>query len=166
MEATALLVLQVVVYLLMLVGLVTLIIPVLPGLTVIWAAVLLYDLAVGFTLPAGIIFVILTVMMLAGNIVDNVIVGAHVRQTSTSWLAIFLALLAGIAGTIFFPPLGGLLGALLTLFLVELIRLRDWRRALESSRSMVAGLGWSSLIRFGIGLLMIILWALGAYVLK
>ena len=82
----------------------------------------------------------------------------------TLLLAIALALAAGILGTIFLPPLGGLVAALLVLFLVELIRLKDWRKALLSARSMIFGLGWSTLTRIGFGLSMICLWVLWAFV--
>ena len=154
------------VILLMFIGMITLVIPVLPGLTVIWAAALLYALIVGFDLAGIIILVLLTIFMLVGNIIDNVIVGAHVRQSGASWLTVGLALLAGIIGTFAFPPLGGLLAALLVIFVVEVIRLRDWRKALESARSMILGLGWSTLVRLGIGSVMIFLWGIWAFVIK
>jgi uncharacterized protein YqgC (DUF456 family) len=152
--------------LILLVGAVTLVIPVLPGLVIIWAATLLYGLVTGFTLPGIILFALITLIMLAGTIIDYLVVGASVRQTGTSWLAIGLALLAGILGTIFLPPLGGLLAALMVLFLVELIRLKDWRKALQSARGMILGLGWSTLARIGFGLTMILLWLLWAFVFK
>ena len=86
--------------------------------------------------------------------------------TALGWLAIGLALVGGILGTIFFPPIGGLLAALLLLFLVEFIRLKDWRKALVSARGMLLGLGWSTLTRIAFGLAMIILWILWAFIFK
>jgi uncharacterized protein len=160
---TLLIVIQVFVGLILLVGAVSLVVPVLPGLVVIWVGVLLYGLVTGFNLASGIIFALITVIMLAGSIIDNLVVGVSVRQNGTSWLAMGLALLAGILGTIFMPPLGGLAAALLVLFLVEFIRLKDWRKALISARSMVFGLGWSTLARIGFGLTMIFLWVLWVF---
>ncbi|MCE1254940.1 MAG: DUF456 domain-containing protein [Anaerolineae bacterium] len=166
MDSALLLALQIFVILLMLIGMATLVFPVLPGLTVIWGATLLYVLIVGFNLPGIIILVISTMLMLVGNVVDNVIIGAHVRQSGASWLTVSLALLAGLIGTFVFPPLGGLLAALLVIFLVEVIRLRDWRKALESARSMIMGMGWSTLVRLGIGTVMIFLWIVWAFFIK
>jgi uncharacterized protein YqgC (DUF456 family) len=157
---------QVIVGLMLLVGAVTLVVPVLPGLVIIWGATLLYGLATGFTLPGAILFALITLIMLAGSIIDYLVEVASVRQTGTSWLAIGLAILAGIIGTLFLPPLGGLVAALLVLFLVELIRLKDWRKALQSARGMILGLGWSTLTRIGFGLVMIFLWLLWAFIFK
>ena len=157
---------QVIVGLILLVGAVTLVIPVLPGLVVIWAAALLYGLVTGFTLPGTILFIIITLIMLVGSIIDYLVVGVSVRQTGTSWLAMGLALIAGILGTIFLPPLGGLVAALLVLFIVELVRLKDWRKALLSARGILFGLGWSTLTRIGFGLIMIFLWMLWAFVFR
>jgi hypothetical protein len=47
---------------------------------------------------------------------------------------------------------------LLTLFIIEFIRLRDWRKAVESARNMATGCGWSVIVRFGIAIVMITLW--------
>ena len=165
MAEAALITFQVVVAVAMLVGLVGLAF-FLPGLTIIWAAALIYALVMGFTWKIGIIFAAMTVIMLVGNVVDNVIMGASARLTGASWLAIGVALVGGIAGTIFFPPLGGLLAALLGIFIVEAIRLRDWRKALESARSMAVGCGGSTIVRFGLGILMIALWVVWAFFLK
>ena len=68
-----------------------------------------------------------------------------------------LAVVAGVLGSLIFPPFGGLVAALLGLFAVELYRLRDWRRAMSSTRSMAIGCGWAAVIRFGIGTVMILL---------
>jgi uncharacterized protein len=157
---------QIIVGLILLMGAIFLVVPILPGLVVIWVGTLLYGLSTGFTLAGGIIFALITLIMLAGSILDDLVVGASVRQTGTSWLAMGLALLAGILGTLFLPPLGGLAAALLVLFLVEFMRLKDWRKSLVSVRSMMIGLGRSTLMRIALGLCMIILWILWVFVFK
>jgi len=61
------------------------------------------------------------------------------------------------------PVIGGLLGALLALFLVEWLRHRNWRTAFTSTRGWAEGWGWAFMIRFLMGLLMIglsIIWML------
>lgn len=147
----------------MLFGLLTLAIPVLPGLVIIWVPALVYGVVTGFTWLSGILFAVMTVLMIAGSLVDNVIMGAKARQQGASWLAIAVALVAGLFGSIILPPFGGLVAALIGLFAVEYARLKDTDRALESTRSMAIGCGWAALVRFGIGLVMILLW--GAWVL-
>jgi uncharacterized protein YqgC (DUF456 family) len=67
-------------------------------------------------------------------------------------------MVAGIAGTFLFPPLGGLIASPLAVLLVEFLRGRDLSKALRATRGLATGWGLSFLARFGIGVLMIVLW--------
>lgn len=150
----------------MLLGLAGLIIPVLPGLVMIWLAALVYWIATGFTWVIWIAFAILTVLMIGGSIVDNILMGASARMTGASWLGIGIALLAGILGSIFLTPIGGLFLALLGIFIVEIVRLRDWRKALNSATSMAIGCGSSAFVRFGVGCVMVLIWVVATFYLS
>jgi len=141
-----------------LVGLFALFIPGLPGLTVIWVSVLIFGIIQGFEWPGLLIFIVITVLMLIGNLADNFLMSAGARKTGASWLSIGVALAAGILGSILAPPLGGLFLAVAGIFLVEFIRHKNWRMAFASTRSLAAGCGWAVAARFVIGLIMIILW--------
>jgi uncharacterized protein YqgC (DUF456 family) len=147
----------------MLVGL--LITPILPGLILIWAAALGYGLASGFSKLGWVMFAIITVLMIGGNIIDNVMMGMKAHKSGAPWWAILLALLAAIIGTfvIPIPVIGGILAALLVLYIIEWIRRKDWREALKSLKAMLIGWGWAALIRFIIGLIMIGLWLVWAW---
>ena len=116
----------------------------------------------GFTWLSGGIFAVMTLMMVFGSFIDNIIMGASARQTGASWVSIAISLVLGVAGSLVFPPFGGLIAALIGLFAYEFIRLRDWRKALASTKSMALGCGWASLIRSAIGMLMIGLWVVWA----
>lgn len=142
----------------MLVGLIGLIIPVFPGITVIWVGALIYGLLTGFTALGIAIIVLLTLLMIFGTLVDNLLMGAGARKGGASWLTIGVALLAGIVGTILFPPVGGLIAAPLAIFALEWIRIRELRGAWYALRGLVGGWGLSFLVRFGVGLVMILLW--------
>ena len=146
----------------MLFGLAGLIIPLLPGLLIIWIAALVYGLVTKFTLGSGVIFGLMTILMLVGSVIDNVIMGASARQQGASWIAIAIATFLGILGSILFPPFGGLVAALVGIFAYEFFRLRDWRKALDSTKGMALGCGWSTVTRAGMGALMIGLWILWA----
>lgn len=147
----------------MLFGLAGLVIPVLPGLVIIWVPALVYGILTGFNLLSGALFAGMTMLMIAGNLVDNLVMGAKARQHGASWLSIGVALAAGVLGSLAFPPFGGLAAALIGLFAVEYFRLRDVQRALESTRSMAIGCGWAAVIRFGIGVVMIALWGVWVF---
>lgn len=148
----------------MLVGLIVLLVPVLPGLVIIWAAALGYGLITGFTTLGWVMFGIMTVLMIAGSLLDNILMGASAHKEGAPWWVVVIALLAAILGNFIFPIVGGVLAALLVLFLIEWARLRNARKALGSMKGLLVGCGWAVLIRFIIGLVMIglwVIWALG-----
>jgi hypothetical protein len=148
----------------MLMGLVLLIIPIFPGITVIWAAALLYGIVTGFDTLGIVMFVLITLGMIAGISADNILMGAGARRGGASWLTIGVALVAGIVGTILFPPIGGFIAIPIAIFLLELVRIREWRGAWRATRGLALGWGLSFLVRFGIGLLMISAWLIWALV--
>ena len=135
-----------------------------PGLTIIWGAALAYWLVAGFSRTSGIAFGIMTLLMLAGYLADNLIMGASSRQKGTSWLAIGVALAGGVAGSLIWPPFGGLIAALVLVFAVEYFRLRNWRQALKSMQTMAAGCGWAVVARMLIGATMILIWFILVFV--
>jgi uncharacterized protein YqgC (DUF456 family) len=96
--------------------------------------------------------------MLIGSVVDNIFIGAKALQRGGSWWTLAIATAMGVAGSLLFPPLGGLIGALLGAFLFEFIRQRDWRKALQLTGGMAMGCGWAFVVRFLIGVVMIALW--------
>ncbi|WP_299029554.1 DUF456 domain-containing protein [uncultured Thermanaerothrix sp.] len=144
----------------MLVGLLGVIFPILPGLVIIWAAALVYGLVMGFQGAGIALFALITLLMLVGSVVDNVLMGGSARRSGASWVAVGVALLGALVGSLLWPPLGGLLLALVGIFVVEYLRLRDWHKALDSTRGLAVGCGWAVVVRALIALLMIGLWLL------
>ncbi len=151
----------------LLVGLLGLIVPVFPGLTVMWLGTLVYAL---IEAAAGhmkgwdwFLFALITLLMIVGNIVDNIIIARKMRDKYVPWSSILLAFLAGIVASIFLTPLIGLLAAPLGLFLAELARLKDRQAAIESTKAYLVGWGWAFAARFIIGLMITGLWMLWAW---
>jgi uncharacterized protein YqgC (DUF456 family) len=140
------------------VGLFGLVVPIFPGNLVMWLAALVYGLVFGFGTNGCILFVIITVLAVAAMLADNLLMGAKARERGASWVSIFMALGSGVIFTIVFPPLGGLIAAPLVLFAAEYLRLRDRDLAIAVMRGLLAGWGWSFVVRFGIGLVMLVLW--------
>jgi uncharacterized protein YqgC (DUF456 family) len=143
-----------------------LVLPLLPGLVIIWAAALGYGLAAGFGTLGWIMFALMTVLMIAGSVVDNILMGRSAHKEGAPWWVILVAMVAAILGSfvIPIPIIGGILAALGTLFGIEWIRRKDWRKALASLKGMLVGWGWAFVIRFIIGMIMIGLWLIWAWV--
>jgi uncharacterized protein len=153
----------VVVQIAMLVGLVGSLVPFFPGLFILWLAGLGFGLLHGWTSLGIVLFVIITLLFLFGTLVDNLMMGAGAYKGGARWWSILIALVAGVVGTILFPPFGGIIAAPIAVFVVEMIRLRNARRALKALTGMATGYGLSYIVRFGIGLLIMALWWLWAW---
>ncbi len=162
MNNVAIALFQAVIFTVMVVGLFSLLTNLVPGLVIIWAGALVYGIyeVINQTYTAGgiVLFIAITALMAFGSVVDNILMGATAKGAGASWLAIGISMVAGILGSFipFLFPFGGLICALLALFVVEVIRLKNWKQALNSTKSMAMGCGFSMLARFGIGILMIL----------
>jgi len=146
----------------MAVGLLGLIVPIFPGITVIWMAALGYGVVTGFSTLAWVLFGVITVLLIIGVTIDNILMGAKARKAGAAWSSLALGWLAGILGTILLPPLGGIVAAPLVVLLVEYLRQRDFKKALASLRGLAIGWGASFVVRFFIGLAMIGIWLVWA----
>ena len=144
-----------------------------PGLTVIWASILLWGLATLFNYRTGpwtftltiATFLVITMLMILGNVVDNIFMAGGARSKGASWWAIILSFLAMVLVSILLTPLAGLAATLLVLFLVELIRIKDYRAAFKSTSSMAMGCGWAVFTRLIIASLMIALFVMWYFLL-
>ena len=145
--------------LIMLVSLFGLIIPIFPGTIIIWAVILIYGIATGFDTFGIVVSVLATLLAIASAAADNLMMGAKARVHGASWRSILLALGGGIVFTFIFPPVGGLVAAPLLLYASELRQQGDSDKAMRSVRALMIGWGWGFVIRFGLGVVMIGLWA-------
>jgi uncharacterized protein YqgC (DUF456 family) len=159
--------LQLIILAFMLVGLLGLAIPIFPGIAIIWLSSLVYAI---IQAAAGrmdtwdwVIFGLITLLMVVGSFIDNIIYAKKLRETGTTWLSIGISTFAGLVSSLFLTPIAALLITPLALFLAEYARLRNARLALKSTRAWLSGYGWTLLALIGIGSLMIVLW--GVWVL-
>jgi uncharacterized protein len=151
----------------LIVGLLGLIVPVFPGLTVMWLGTLVYALiqsAAGkMTGWDWFLFALITVLMIVGNVVDNIIIARKMRDKYVPWSSILLAFAASIVASLFLTPLVGLIAAPVGLFLAEMGRLKNRDAAIESTKAYMIGWGWAFGARFIIGLMITGFWMLWAW---
>jgi len=159
--------LDVLTFLAMLTGLLGLAIPIFPGLTVMWIATLVYgviQLAAGnMTWVSWMLFIFITLLMIGGNVVDNIIIAKHMRDKEIPWSSILLSFAAGIIVSLFLTPLAGIVASPVGLFLAEWRRVKNRHDALANTQAWMTGWGWAFLARFGIGIIMILCWGLWAW---
>ncbi len=162
-----LVVLQTLTLFVLLVGWLGILVPVFPGLLIMWLGTLFYALVqndaghmgwLGWTF-----FGIITALMLLGSVIDNIIIARKMRGRSIPWTSIALAFLAGLIGSILLTPITGLLAAPLTLFGVESIRLHSSRLGFASAKAYMIAWGWSFAAVFAVGFLIIAVWLVWAF---
>ncbi len=148
-------------------GLFGLLIPVFPGLTVMWIGTLVYAIVQGIngnmTWVDWVLFTLITLLMIGGNIIDNIIIAKHVRDKNVPWSSILWAFAAGIVVSLFFTPIAGMIASPVGLYLAEWRRLKEKQAALANTKAWMTGWGWSLAARFGIGFIMIVFWGLWAW---
>jgi uncharacterized protein YqgC (DUF456 family) len=169
LQATLQAILEIFTLFVLLVGLFGLIVPVFPGLTVMWLGTLVYALiqnsAGHMTGWKWFLFGLITILMLAGNVVDNIIIARKMRDKYVPWSSIFWAFAIGIVASLFLTPLIGLVAAPAGLFLAEMSRLKNRAAAFDSTKAYMIGWGWAFGARFLIGLVMVGFWIIWAWVI-
>lgn len=148
-------------------GLLGLLIPVFPGLTVMWIATVIYAIfqaAFGTIHWVGwLMFALITLLMIGGNIVDNIIIAKHVRDKNVPWSSILWAFALGIIVSLFFTPIAGMIASPAGLYLAEWNRIKDKQAAFANTKAWMTGWGWSLAARMGIGVMMIVFWGIWAW---
>ena len=139
-------------------GLLGLLVPIFPGLVIIWLAALAFGLVHGFTTAGWILFFVMTLLAVVGSLADNVLMGAKALEHGASKRSIFLTLVVALLVSFFLSPIGGLLSAPLALYLLEKGNGHTKEEAWAITRGLMTGWGWAFVVRFGLGIVMIVLW--------
>ncbi|MBI3164398.1 MAG: DUF456 domain-containing protein [Anaerolineales bacterium] len=161
---------QVVTLAVLIFGWLGLLIPVFPGLVVMWIATLVYAIihaGLGNMNWVGwLLFTLITLLMIGGNVADNFIIAKHMRDKDIPWSSILWSFAAGIIVSLFFTPIMGMLASPVALFLAEWRRLKVRDTALANTKAWMTGWGWSVAARMGIGMVMILFWGVWAWSIK
>ena len=130
--------------LLILVGLVGIVVPVLPGLVLVLGGVLVWALVEGTPLAWG-IFAVCTLITIAGYVLQYTLPGRRMRERGVSSSTLFLAVVFGIVGFFVIPVVGAIVGFVLGIFVVELSRSRDgalaWTRTKHALVAVLHSMG-------------------------
>src|SRR5687767_3982637 len=110
--------------LLILLGLAGVVVPVLPGLLLVWAGVLVWFLDDRDTQRMTVLIAV-TLVLALGTVVKYLVPGRRLREAGVPWGTIALGALLGIIGFFVVPVIGLLLGFVLGVWLGEMMRLGD-----------------------------------------
>lgn len=142
----------------MAVGVVGTVVPVVPGLALVWAAALVYGIVDGFGTVGIVAMVVITAIgaagVAAGFAIPKRAAGASGAASSSVWLGALLAVVGFFVVPIVGVPLGGALG----IFAGEWRRTSDAAVAWRATRATLTGFGLAALAQLGAGLAMAGTW--------
>ena len=146
----------------MLIGLIGLVIPIFPGIAVIWLSALVFAISeqLGGKMTGWdwFLFGLITVLMIIGSFIDNLIIARKLRETGTPWKSILIGYTTGLVSSLFLTPFAAIFITPLALYAAEYWRLRDPRQAFDSVKGWLIGFGWTFAALVAIGAAMIGLW--------
>jgi uncharacterized protein YqgC (DUF456 family) len=149
-----------VVGLVIVVGLVGIVVPVLPGLLLIWLAVGVW--ATERQDAAGwVVLSVVTALALAGSALKYLLPGRRMRAVGVPNRTLLAGAALGLVGFFVVPVAGLFLGFVLGVYLAERWRLGQHDAAWASTVVAVKAAGWSVLIELCAGLLMAATWVAG-----
>lgn len=148
----------------MVVGLLGVVLPLVPGTGFMWVVVLIYAISEGFAAIDVISFIVLTVLGLGGATADLWMsqLGAKVGGASL-WSTVYSlvgSLAGGLIGLIFAgvgAVPGMIIGSVAGILINEYRERQDWKLAWQATVGLVLGFTLSTVVQFVIGLLMLAL---------
>lgn len=143
--------------LVILTGLVGVLVPVLPGILLSWAAVVVWAL-VERTALAWVVLSVATVLLLSSQVLKYVVPGKRMREAGVPWRTMAVGGVLGIVGFFVVPVVGLVLGFVAGVYAAERVRLGSHRVAWSSTVHALKAVGLSILIELGAGLLIAAAW--------
>ncbi len=154
------LVTDVLVGLAVLVGLVGIVVPVLPGSVLILAAVLVWALEAA-TSTGWVVFALVTALLLVGAVLKYAVPGRRLRADGVPHRTLATGAVLGVVGFFVVPVVGLLVGFVLGVYLSELHRLGG-TAAWPATVAALRAVGLSLLLELAAGLLAALTWLVGA----
>jgi uncharacterized protein YqgC (DUF456 family) len=142
------------------VGLVGVLVPVLPGLLLVWAAILAWAVEVRGAV-AWTVLALVTVAFVVGTVVKYVVPGRRLRRAGVPWTSTAVGGVLGVVGFFVIPVVGLVVGFVLGVYLAEWGRLHASGPAWQSTRRALAAAGVSMLIELSAGVVMAGCWLAG-----
>ena len=154
-----------VVFLAMLVGTVGVVVPVLPGLLLVWGATLLWAVerqdATGWT-----VFGISTVLYAAGIVAQYLIPGRRMKRAGVDSWIIAVALLIAVIGFFVVPVVGGPLGFVAAVYALERVKHREHAAAWRATGHAIRAVGLTIGIELATAFAIMLTWAIGVYLAR
>lgn len=146
----------------MVLGLAGTVVPVWPGLAVVWAAGLVYGLIGGFGTVGIVSFAVMTLLAAAGTAAKMALPVRSGARRGAQLPTLAAAIVGGLVGAVLLPALGLPIGALAGVWAAELARVSDAAQAWRNTLAVLRGLGLGIVVELGVGTIMLATWLVWA----
>lgn len=145
------------------IGLLGIVSLVLPGLIVVLAGVAVWAIPRGDAVGWWVLG-IAGALVVVGTVAKYLLPGRRLKDAGVPGRTLMAGAGLGVVGFFVVPVIGLFLGFVLGVWLAELVRLPDRRRAWTSARAALTAVGFSMLIELAAGLLATAAWIVGLVV--
>ncbi len=142
------------------VGLVGVLVPLLPGSTLVLAGILLWAAVTSGT-TAWVVFAVAAVLGALGAVLQYAVPGHRLRAAGISRATMVLGAVVGLVGFFVVPVVGLPLGFVAGVWLGEWHRLGSARRAGPATRTAVAAVGLGMLVELALAMAATAAWVVG-----
>ena len=142
----------------MVVGLVGTVVPVMPGLLLMWGAALVYGIVVGFGTVGAVAITIISLLLVAGMVAGYLLPHRAGVRGGAAKSSLRLGILGAAIGFFVIPVVGLPIGGVLGVLIGEYHRLREWSAAWATTKRVLAGFGWAALAEFTAGVAIFATW--------
>lgn len=142
------------------IGLVGIVLPLLPGTLLVWAAIAVWSF-VERTTVSWVVLGVVTVLLAGGLLIKYLWPAKRMRAAEVGGRTLVAGGVLGVIGFFVIPVVGLIVGFVAGVFLAELIGRRDRRRAWASTVHAVKGVALSVGVELAAGLLAAATWVVG-----
>jgi uncharacterized protein YqgC (DUF456 family) len=144
------------------VGLIGIVVPLLPGILLVYAAILVWAL-VEHNVTSWVTLAVVTVLIGATTLTKYMWPMKRMRAADVGTLTLLAGAVLGIVGFFVIPVVGLVIGFVLGVYLAELANRRDQRIAWASTKHALKGVALSVGVELAGGLLATTAWVFGVY---
>lgn len=149
---------EIVVALMMVVGVVGIVVPVLPGLLLVVAGVVLWALEERST-TGWVVLGVVAVVYLAGLVLQWLVPGRRMKRAGVQTSTLLAGVVTAIVAAFVIPVVGLFVGFPLGIFLVSLARTRDHKEALRATGHALRAVGTNILFELVTAFTIVAVWA-------
>jgi uncharacterized protein YqgC (DUF456 family) len=152
------------------VGLVGIVVPVLPGLLLVWAGVAVWSIA-RHDLTGWVTLAVVCAFAVGGTLIKYLLPGRRLRSAGVGWTTLAAGAVLGVVGFFVIPVVGLFVGFVAGIYLAERARLSSGRTGTDtapgiggsptawaSTKAALVAVGWSIAIELVTGLLITTSW--------